>query len=124
VIGRAEVDYTGRRLGRLVVLNRVATPPGKTGRWWKLRCDCGQVITACSNRFSTASTGFISHCGCQSVKKGGPRNSNNFLFPVKPVVPSLADQFENDPVEPSKPPIYAELRFLIPGLPSRNHYHE
>lgn len=59
-----KVDLTGKRFGRLVVLERVdnaITPKGKVAVRYKCRCDCGneKIIRKCH-----LTSGKIVSCGC------------------------------------------------------------
>lgn len=56
---RAE-DLTGRRFGRLTVLNRVENRKGRT--CWLCRCDCGGLCTATAHALKA---GKVLGCGCQ-----------------------------------------------------------
>lgn len=56
-------DLTGKRFGRLVVIERVRVSENLTK--WKCRCDCGNytyVTTGCLNNGGTKS------CGCSQIK--------------------------------------------------------
>lgn len=61
------VDLTGKRFGKLVVLERVADTPTKSGKklvTWKCRCDCGNV---CNIRSSNLKSGNTKSCGCFAI---------------------------------------------------------
>ena len=56
------VDLTGKRFGRLTVLHRAPTPPGKKGqRYWLCRCECG---TEKIHPTGTLNSGAVVSCGC------------------------------------------------------------
>jgi len=55
----AEVDLTGKRFGRLVVLGIDGHHDKR--RWWTCQCDCGNVVTLSTNRLTALET---KSCGC------------------------------------------------------------
>jgi hypothetical protein len=63
-------DFTGKRYGRLVVLERIprgyVMPSGRTDTGYRCRCDCGKEILARSG--SLQSGGTLS-CGCLTSEK-------------------------------------------------------
>lgn len=62
------VDLTGKRFGKLVVLERVADTPTKSGKklvTWKCKCDCGKV---CNIRSANLKSGNTKSCGCIAMK--------------------------------------------------------
>ena len=78
------VDLTGKRFGKLVVLERVADTPTKSGKklvTWKCRCDCGNV---CNIRSSNLKIGNTKSCGCLAMKfrrtKRNEPNKNDEYF--------------------------------------------
>lgn len=52
-------DLTGKRFGRLLVLNE--EKKNRDGRQWKCQCDCGNVIITSA---SGLNLGFVKSCGC------------------------------------------------------------
>lgn len=54
------IDETGRRYGRLTVLERADMPHMK-GAWWLCRCDCGAVFPAEGHKLRSGNT---RSCGC------------------------------------------------------------
>ena len=55
------IDMTGRRFGRLVVLNAVPRNRGEHCVYWLCRCDCGNVKSV---RGDSLRGGLIVSCGC------------------------------------------------------------
>lgn len=53
-------DLTGRRFGRLVVLER-AEGPCKKHTYWKCLCDCGNITITAAQKLKSGST---KSCGC------------------------------------------------------------
>ena len=58
------VDLSGRRFGRLIVLERAESKNGST--YWKCICDCGTEKEICASHLSS---GKIVSCGCLSVER-------------------------------------------------------
>lgn len=55
------VDLTGRRFGRLTVLER--TDQQEDHYWvWRCKCDCGRQVNVNTKRLAR---GTVSHCGCE-----------------------------------------------------------
>ena len=54
------LDLTGKRFGRLVVLHRDGSTPGRDAAW-RCRCDCGEVRTI---RGQCLRSGHTKSCGC------------------------------------------------------------
>ena len=54
-------DLTGKRFGRLLVINRVPHEYGQRGVFWNCKCDCGNTTVATS---SNLMGGSVSSCGC------------------------------------------------------------
>ena len=67
-------DLTGKRFGRLVVLEFV--PNDKSGSFWKCMCDCGNIHTVYG---SDLKNGHTKSCGCINLKHG---LTNTKLFSV------------------------------------------
>lgn len=58
-MGKAIVDWTGKRSGKLVGLRRVGS---KSGHFmWLCRCDCGNEVVVRSDKFGN---GHTQSCGC------------------------------------------------------------
>ena len=60
--GRARTDITGRRIGRLTVLEPVARTDSRGSALWLCRCDCGRELELSYNNIMY--TNQVS-CGCQ-----------------------------------------------------------
>lgn len=58
-------DLTGRRFGRLVVLQRDVTKIKKV--FWVCKCDCGNTVSVNSSNLMTGNT---TSCGCKKVEAG------------------------------------------------------
>lgn len=61
-------DLTGRRFGRLVVLERAenyVSPSGNRSSQWLCQCDCGNTTVVVT---SSLTCGITSSCGCKSVE--------------------------------------------------------
>ena len=52
-------DLSGRKFGRLLVLEEAGTRNGRT--WWKTQCECGTIKVVSSNMLLTGKT---LSCGC------------------------------------------------------------
>lgn len=58
------IDLTGQRYGRLVVVDYYKSKKdakGKPIRYWKCRCDCGNIVNTCTNNLRRGNT---KSCGC------------------------------------------------------------
>lgn len=55
------IDLTGKRFGRLVVLEQDFPKHGNTNARWKCKCDCGNVVTV---RSTCLRNGTSQSCGC------------------------------------------------------------
>jgi hypothetical protein len=55
------IDLTGRRFGKLVVVERDTTVVGGRLRYWVCKCDCGNT---CKTRVDNLTNGESSSCGC------------------------------------------------------------
>lgn len=63
--GHNFIDLTGRRFGRMLVLEQADTeiqPSGKTMPRWKCLCDCGEEFIT---RGSSVTSGHTKSCGCR-----------------------------------------------------------
>lgn len=61
VIGRKPIDLTGQRFGRLTIVDRAPSKPGRAGAFWNAVCDCGGTTQA---RASDFKKGHVNSCGC------------------------------------------------------------
>jgi len=59
------IDLTGKKFGKLTVLQRVEN--GKSGAYWLCKCECGKtnVVSSCNLKNSA-----VKSCGCLSFKHG------------------------------------------------------
>lgn len=55
------IDLTGRRFGRLTVVEKVSSKQGCTNARWLCKCDCGNVTTVLG---TTLRRGESTSCGC------------------------------------------------------------
>ena len=68
-------DYSGLKVGKLLIIGLTDTPPVAGYRYWLCRCECGKEVQVISRRFhfhfkhKTSDNSF--HCGCQSPKRTG-----------------------------------------------------
>lgn len=60
-------DETGNRYTRLVVIERVPTPPGRIGAFWRCRCDCGVEKVVLGQQLRAGNT---QSCGCLLRENG------------------------------------------------------
>lgn len=65
-------DISGQRFDKLVAIERVPTPVGKKGAFWKFKCDCGNEVIR-SIRFTYGHS--FHSCGC--ANKGIDRSNIN-----------------------------------------------
>lgn len=65
------IDETGKRFGRLVVIERAAPRPGESSAYWRCRCDCGNTREVIGRSLRN---GHTVSCGCfnrdQKTKHG------------------------------------------------------
>ncbi len=59
--GRKAYDLTGRRFGRLVVIERSDWPETSSAAYWRARCDCGNEVVV---RSTSLLAGTTKSCGC------------------------------------------------------------
>lgn len=86
------IDLTGKRFGKLVVIERCYDLPKKEGTvYWRCKCDCGNEKIVTSNRLRSGDT---SSCGCARrnnlvgkrfgrllvIEKAGKMNGNQTYF--------------------------------------------
>ena len=69
---RAVVDMVGRRIGRLVVVQRMAPHPTMRGAMWLCLCDCGGQTTVVGGDLRRGEDSTRS-CGCSSTEHGHAR---------------------------------------------------
>jgi hypothetical protein len=64
-----DIDLTGQRFGKLVVIERTIKPDNKKKKssWWLCQCDCKNVVVF--DGFSLSS-GHTKSCGCSRLGKG------------------------------------------------------
>lgn len=62
----------GRKFGRLEVLAQAERPPGKTGRHWRCRCDCGTVRVVRGVALTKSHRPSRS-CGCAAIQASKQR---------------------------------------------------
>lgn len=67
-------NEVGKRYGRLTVLERGITPPGKRGVYWKCQCSCGNIVTIKGDYLRNGDT---QSCGCLLSK--GEENIQKIL---------------------------------------------
>lgn len=67
-------DLTGRRFGRLVVLQQIPRPEyyADSCTWWLCRCDCGAEVKV---RSMSLNSGNTRSCGCLMREKSAERMS-------------------------------------------------
>jgi hypothetical protein len=65
IVGKI-LDLTGRRFGRLTVIEFDGTKIHHRA-YWKCRCECGQVKSICGHDLTT---GYTKSCGCLRVNNG------------------------------------------------------
>lgn len=72
---RSAKDLTGRRFGRLTVLEPA---DGKDRKYWKCRCDCGKIIV-CFKEYLCA--GNTQSCGClqEETRKNNMKKAIHFV---------------------------------------------
>lgn len=68
---KSRIDLTGKRFGRLTVLEYAGT--GKSGTFWKCKCDCGKITTILSHSLRSGRT---KSCGCYNREVTSKRNCN------------------------------------------------
>jgi hypothetical protein len=62
-------DITNQRFGKLIAIERTATPEGRKGSYWKCQCDCGSVAIVALGNLGRC----IFSCGCLHRKTCGDR---------------------------------------------------
>lgn len=63
-------DITGKRFGKLVVLQRIPKKERSYGgRWWLCQCDCGNTKETI---YHSLISGATSSCGCSRIGEGNP----------------------------------------------------
>ena len=93
--GRALIDLTGQKFGRLYVVDRYDTPDMKSRPLWRCFCDCGRVAIVEGQNLRA---GMTRSCGCLRTevlrenakrRKEKNRERNNNLADDKrgPVLP-------------------------------------
>lgn len=56
-----KIDLTGKRYGKLTVLEYSHTDPKSRKSYWKCKCDCGSTKVICASNLRSGNT---SSCGC------------------------------------------------------------
>ena len=69
---KSRIDLTGKRFGRLTVLEYAGT--GKGGTFWKCKCDCGKITTILSHSLRSGRT---TSCGCYNKEVTSKRYCDN-----------------------------------------------
>lgn len=95
-MGRQTIDLTGRRFGRLTVVEQDATAPSGAGRCakWICRCDCGNETTVYS---SNLLRGITKSCGCyrsDRLKTHGATKSRLYRIWCTMKARCKSDQYE------------------------------
>ena len=75
--GRKEIDLTGVRFGKLVVIERDVSHPNKKQAMWLCKCDCGGEATVRSQALRTGKT---KSCGCLGDHKKQKVERNTKLY--------------------------------------------
>ena len=65
-LGQPRVDLTGKKVGKLTVLENLGTKNNKH-RYWLCECECGNIKSICHTHLRS---GKIKSCGCSHHKKG------------------------------------------------------
>ena len=71
------IDLTGKRFGRLVVLERVenrVTENGSSTTMWRCRCDCGNIVDVHGGNLRS---GHTRSCGCYNIDNIIERNTKH-----------------------------------------------
>lgn len=84
-----QTDLTGRRFGRLTVLERLYRRGNHT--YWRCRCDCGQEIKA---SLTNLYHGYVMSCGCLHAEQAKINMRNNIHFVQDTCVEKIACQRE------------------------------
>lgn len=64
-MGRSAIDYTGKRIGKLTVIERANTPSGAgLHAKWVCKCECGNIVTILSSSLKAGQQS----CGCKVVE--------------------------------------------------------
>lgn len=66
-------DLSGKRFGRLAVIEQSTNNTNHRGKFWKCECDCGNFIVTRGDNLLSGST---KSCGCLQKEKAG---QNNFV---------------------------------------------
>lgn len=71
------IDLTGQKFGYLTVLSKEPSktmPNGSTKAMWKCKCECGNIVTICSQSLKSGNT---QSCGC--IKSLGEKRISEIL---------------------------------------------
>ena len=72
----SRINYTGKRFGRLLVVECLGVDKGSGFRWWGCVCDCGQKLASRSRELLR---GHTQSCGCLNRDKSIQRGAQNKL---------------------------------------------
>lgn len=90
------IDLTGRTFGRLTVLHRVETPPGrKKAGYWQCRCSCGETTVVVSGNLRSGNS---RSCGCLDREVTSARSTKHGLsqkIPEYRIWSSMRDRCRN-----------------------------
>lgn len=73
---RTQKDYTGKKFGKLTLLERLPNYKGNR-TYYRCLCDCGTIKNICGSNIVREHT---TSCGCQSSRKNSKTKSYNFLY--------------------------------------------
>jgi hypothetical protein len=71
------LDLTGKRFGRLVVIEPGERKPGQRCRYWVCACDCGATKAVRSDHLRN---GLIVSCGCRQLAVGGLSETPTYII--------------------------------------------
>jgi|SRR5271157_4352465 len=64
-MGRAPIDYSGQRFGRLTALEKTRKAPGPNGLFYNCHCDCGNDLPVQYTNLKSRNT---QSCGCLKLE--------------------------------------------------------
>jgi len=96
-------DYTGKRFGRLVCVERLPSrvqPSGQKKSMWKVLCDCGNTAEI---RGADLASGNTTSCGCFAKESAGKSNKTHGLSKIHPLFYLWCDMRSrcNSPKDPA-----------------------
>ena len=62
----SDLDLTGQRFGKLVVIGLDEKKTSRKGKYWKCECDCGNTISTATYNLRN---GRVQSCGCVQTRK-------------------------------------------------------